>query len=68
MRRYVYTIRALSCGAITLGILQGLEMFDFNQLWYTLLNMLLNAFVSLIFGIDPTASADTSSLFGGMFA
>ena len=67
MKRYLYTIRALSCGAISLGVLQGLELFDFNQLWFTLLNMLLNALVSLVFGIDPTATLETGGLFGGLF-
>ena len=68
MQRLMIRLRPLAYGGITLGWLSAVQGVDFNQIWYTLLATLLNAFVSLLFGtsVDTTAAA-TTSIFDSLF-
>jgi len=48
--RYRKLCVALSCGGITLGIFQGLQLVNFAQLFTNFLSLLLSVLVSALFG------------------
>ena len=50
MRRYVYTLRALSVGAISLGILPAPEGLDFASLGASFVTQLRAALVAVVRG------------------
>jgi len=54
-------LHPLACGGVTLGVLQGLEAVDFNQIWFQLLYMILNVFVTALLGGDPSTMTDTGT-------
>jgi hypothetical protein len=54
-------LHPLACGGVTLGVLQGLEAVDFNQIWFQLLYTMLNALITLLLGGDISALTDTGS-------
>ncbi|HUU97452.1 MAG TPA: hypothetical protein VM487_17080 [Phycisphaerae bacterium] len=70
MRRYRYVIHGLSTGGISLGILQALGGIDYNGLWSgfltTLLTMLVQLFVTVLFGVDPNEVLNFTNQFGGL--
>jgi hypothetical protein len=70
MRRYLYAIHGLSTGGISLGILQAMGDIDYNGLWSnfltTLLTMLVQFFVTVLFGVDPAEMLEFTSQFGGL--
>jgi hypothetical protein len=54
-------LHPLACGGVTLGVLQGLQAVDFNQIWFQMLYMILNVFVTLLLGGDTTTMTDTGT-------
>ena len=70
MRRYRYVIHGVSTGGISLGILQALGGIDYNGLWSgfltTLLTMLVQLVVTVLFGVDPAEMLEFTSQFGGL--
>ena len=54
MATWIRRLRWLATGAVTLGILQGIEGLNFNQLFFQFLNTIIALFVSVFFGADPT--------------
>jgi hypothetical protein len=52
MRRLLW-LRALSTGAITLGVLQGFQLLNFSTVFTNFITSVLNALVQLLFGINP---------------
>ncbi|MBU0640151.1 MAG: hypothetical protein KKB50_14895 [Planctomycetes bacterium] len=52
MRRSERLVRGLATGAITLGILQALEAINFSEIWATILNLLFQTIVAVLFGGD----------------
>ncbi len=69
MQRLMMKLRPLAYGGVSLGWLSSLQDLDFNQMWYSLLATLLNAFVSLLFGVNiDTATGTTTSIFESLFA
>ncbi len=69
MQRWMTKLRPLACGGITLGVLQGLEAVDFNQVWFQFLYTILNALITLLLGGEMSSLTDsgTGSLFGSFF-
>ena len=69
MQRWTRKLHPLACGGVTLGILQGFEAVNFNQIWFQLLYTILNGLVSLLLGAELGALPDsgTNSLFGSFF-
>jgi hypothetical protein len=59
VHKYMWKLRLLACGAVTLGWLQAVENVDYNQIWFELvlgwLTVMLAGFFSL-FGVDITSS------------
>lgn len=54
MHRHMKLIRALSCGALTLGWLQAFEMVSFSEIATMFITMLLSALVTMLFGGDAS--------------
>jgi hypothetical protein len=52
MHRYPYWLRGLSCGAVSLGLLQAFGAVSFNQVWFNFLITILSIFVTAVFGGD----------------
>jgi hypothetical protein len=69
MNRWMKKLYPLACGGVTLGILQGLQAVDFNQIWYQLLYTILNALVTLLLGGEAGSLTEVGagSLFGSFF-
>jgi hypothetical protein len=53
-KRYWKLCVALSCGGMTLGVFQGLQLVNFAQLFSNFLSMLLAVLVSVLFGANPS--------------
>jgi len=69
MQRLMMKLRPLACGGVSLGFPSALQDVNFNQIWYSLLATLLNAFVSLLFGTEvDTTAGTTTSIFESLFA
>ncbi len=54
MRRYWKMLAPLSCGGVTLGILQGWGMINFSNVWTEFLTFLFGTLVSLLFGVGTS--------------
>ena len=69
MQRWTKKLYPLACGGVTLGVLQGLEAVNFNQIWFEFLDTIINALVSLLLGGEASSLTDsgTGSLFGSFF-
>ncbi len=69
MQRWMTKMRPLAYGGVTLGVLQGFQTVDFNQIWFQFLYAILNAIVSLLLGGDASSlsSSDYGSPFGSFF-
>jgi hypothetical protein len=61
--------RPLAYGGVTLGILQAAGGIDWNQVWFQFWYLILNVFITLLFGGDTSAisSEAISSPFGSLF-
>ena len=62
MRRYVYAIRTLSTGAVTLGFLQAFEGIDFASMWANFLTTLFTLLVTWFLGGSATQFAAARGL------
>ena len=53
MQRYRWWIRALACGAVTLGFFQAFSTINYSSIFTTFITQLLSVIVSLLFGVNP---------------
>jgi len=69
MQWWMSKLRPLTCGGVTVGLIQAVGQIDFNQIWFQFWLTILNAFIALLFGQDPSeySGGGTSSLFGSFF-
>jgi hypothetical protein len=49
---WVRRVHLLASGAVTLGLLQGIEGVSLNQIWFQFLATWLSAIISILFGGD----------------
>jgi hypothetical protein len=69
MQGWMKKLHPLACGGVTLGVLQGLEAVNFNDIWFQFLYTILNALVTLLLGGEAGSLADlgSGSPFGSFF-
>ena len=59
MRRCYRLLAAVSCGGMTFGWLQALDMVSFSDIWTNFISLLLQILVTVLFGGDPSAYLGT---------
>ena len=69
MRRWMIKLRPLAAGGVTLGVFQGLQAIDLNQVWFEFVITWLAVLVNLLFGGDLSTLSSTGSTspFGSFF-
>ena len=61
MQRWTKNLYPLASGGVMLGILQGFEAVNFNQIWFEFLYTILNALVALLLGGEASTLTEIGS-------
>lgn len=54
MRRSAFWLRAMSSGAVTLGVIQAFGLVNYNEIWFGFLTFLATLLTTLLLGGDAS--------------